>query len=108
MPDSFVTSDPTESQSQVPLPQSNGLDVFEVRPFSDASKTLGKVTTRFENIQNTWEHPDLDSYPFASRAEWSLVEWLGTQGISNGAIDSLLKTKYVCFTLPDYISLLLT
>ncbi|KAF8522348.1 hypothetical protein JB92DRAFT_2614680, partial [Gautieria morchelliformis] len=54
--------------------------------------------------RRNWEHSDIPEYPFTSRAEWSLVEWLGTSGISNGQIDSLLKTKWMQDNPPSFKS----
>ncbi|KAF8574307.1 hypothetical protein K439DRAFT_1260949, partial [Ramaria rubella] len=37
----------------------------------------------------------LPEYPFESHEEWTMVEWLGTSGISNAQIDSLLQTDWM-------------
>ena len=73
----------------------NGAQIWEQRLYPDAGKVFGKQETTFGQIHCTWENPQYPEYPFSSREEWSLVEWLGTSGISNAQIDSLLQTKWV-------------
>ena len=73
----------------------NGAQIWKQRLYPDAGKVLGKHETTFGQIHCTWENPQYPEYPFSSREEWSLVEWLETSGISNAQIDSLLQTKWV-------------
>jgi len=76
--------------------QTQGLKIFEVQPFPDVSTTThGTTETIFQCLKREQIHPDLPAYPFKDEAEWSLVEWLGTSGISNNQIDSFLKSKWV-------------
>ncbi|KAF8509304.1 hypothetical protein BU17DRAFT_70477 [Hysterangium stoloniferum] len=72
-----------------------GMDIFEARPFPDASTVHGTCETVFQKLHRTTTTPDLPAFPFADEAEWSLVEWLGTCGISNAEIDAFLKTKWI-------------
>ncbi|KAF8581744.1 hypothetical protein K439DRAFT_1618797 [Ramaria rubella] len=77
------------------VPQTgSGMPIYEMRPFPDASTTYGHEETTFEHIWRTWKYPETPDYPFKSHAEWSMVEWLGTSGISNTQIDSLLQTDF--------------
>ncbi|KAF8529534.1 hypothetical protein BU17DRAFT_79521 [Hysterangium stoloniferum] len=72
-----------------------GMDIFEARPFPDASTVHGTCETVFQKLHRTTTTPNLPAFLFADEAEWSLVEWLGTCGISNAQIDALLKTKWI-------------
>jgi hypothetical protein len=94
--DSQFSTGPEDAQSSVP----EGLHIYEQRLFPDAGRIIGQEETFFQHIKHKWPHAHLPEHPFASRAEWSLVEWLGTSGISNIQIDSLLQTQWVSKNLP--------
>ncbi|KAF8529847.1 hypothetical protein JB92DRAFT_2825728 [Gautieria morchelliformis] len=70
IPQELSGAEPTASASnRVPptniVPPTNvGMDIFEVRPFADASTTYGKGETAFEHIRRNWEHSDIPEYPF--------------------------------------------
>jgi len=80
--------------------QSQGLKFFEVQAFPDVSTTThGTIETIFQHLKQRQIHSDLPAYPFKDKAEWSLVEWLHTSGISNNQIDSFLKSKWVFISI---------
>jgi len=87
--------------------QTQGMKIFEVRPFPDVSSTThGTTETMFQCLKREEKYSDLPAYPFKDEAEWSLVEWLGTSGISNNQIDGFLKSKWVIILEKIYIQTL--
>jgi len=80
--------------------QSQGLKFFEAQAFPSVSTTThGTTETIFQHLKQRQIHSDLPAYPFKDEAEWSLVEWLGTSGISNSQIGSFLKSKWVFISI---------
>jgi hypothetical protein len=90
---------PPGFQEESPLPPQPSFRVSAVHEFPTAARIIETgQPTQFHHI---WDQrpKDLPHYPWADAEEWSLVEWLGTAGLSKGKIDSFLKTRWVCFPL---------
>ena len=88
---SHISSPPPSSVTPI-----NAFSLYERKDFCNSGKIFAVgQETKFEEIRCTMPegHP---YYPFFNAQEWSLVEWLGTVGLSKKKIDAYLKTPWVC------------
>ena len=100
-PDPF---DEIHGSQQEPEPSNQPFDanstfkLYTHVEFPDAGKVFQTgAPTFFGNILERMSKTTPYS-PFANRKEWSLVEWLGTSGLSKNCIDKLLQTPWVCIS----------
>lgn len=94
-PDFNGNDDGNPGQAETPVNPSGPYQYLDRDPELEP-KIGAYIGTKWEEMKAR-EKDNLPFYPWASRAEFEIVNWLATEGLSQKAIDRFLQSKYVSF-----------